>query len=99
MNLYFRDSHGNKRLIASHLQLEKEVWKHIKVFLDDHNFKSYYTRTWYANGYTWYDVGSHTEYFMVDTNLMEQYEDEQEEEKTLYNTTQRDKRAFGYRPE
>lgn len=99
MNLYFRDSHGNKRLIASHLQLEKEVWKHIKGFLDEHNFKSYYTRTWYANGYTWYDVGSHTEYFMVDTNLMEQYEDEQEEEKTLYNTTQRDKRPFGYRPE
>ena len=99
MNLYFRDSYGNKRLIASHLQLEKEVWKHIKGFLDDHNFKSYYTRTWYANGYTWYDVGSHTEFFLVDKNLMEHYEDEQEEEKILYNTAQRDKRPFGYRPE
>ena len=54
---------------------------------------------WYADGYTWYDVGSYTEFFCVDVNLMEQYEDEQEEEKTLYNTTQRNKRAFGYRPE
>lgn len=99
MNLYFRDSHGDKRLIASHLQLEKEISQQIKKFLDDHNFKSYYTRTWYANGYTWYDVGSHTEFFFVDANLMEQYEDEQEEEKTLYNTTQRNKSPLGYRPE
>ena len=99
MNLYFRDSYGAKRLIAPNLQLEKEIWKHIKKFLDDHNFKSYYTRMWYENGYTWYDVGSHAEFFLVDENLMEQYEDEQEEEKTLYNTTQRDKRPFGYRPE
>ena len=54
---------------------------------------------WYADGYTWYDVGSHTEFFCVDANLMEQYENEQEEEKTLYNTTQRDKGVLGYRPE
>jgi len=99
MNLYFRDSYGRKRLIASNLQLEKEIWGHIKKFLDDHNFKSYYTRMWYKNGYTWYDVGSHAEFFIVDANMMEQYEDEQEEEKALYNTTQRDKRPFGYRPE
>lgn len=99
MNLYFRDSNGDKRLIASNLQLEEEIWGHIQKFLDDHNFKSYYTRMWYKNGYTWYDVGSHTEFFLVDANIMEQHEDEQEEEKTLYNTTQRDKRAFGYRPE
>lgn len=99
MNLYFRDSFGRKRLLASNVNNKESVWKHIQAFLDEHDFKSYYTRMWYADGYTWYDVGSHTEFFMVDTNLMEQYEDEQEEEKTLYNTTQRDKRPFGYRPE
>ena len=99
MNLYFRDGYGRKRLIASNLQLEKEIGKHIQKFLDDHYFKSYYTRMWYENGYTWYDVGSHAEFFLVDANIMEQHEDEQEEEKTLYNTTQRDKRPFGYRPE
>lgn len=99
MNLYFRDSYGLKRLIATNLQLEEEVLVHIQKFLDDHNFKSYYTRVWYSNGYTWYDVGSHTEFFFVDANLMEQYEDEQEEEKTLYNTAQRNKSPLGYRPE
>ena len=99
MNLYFRDSYGKKRLIASDLQSKEEIGEHIQKFLDDHNFKSYYTRMWYADGYTWYDVGSHTEFFCVDANLMEQYENEQEEEKTLYNTTQRDKGALGYRPE
>lgn len=99
MNLYFRDSYGRKRLLASNLNSKEDIWKHIQGFLDEHNFKSYYTRVWYADEYTWYDVGSHTEYFMVDANLMEQYEDEQEEEKTLYNTAQRDKRPFGYRPE
>lgn len=99
MNLYFRDSYGRKRLLASNLNSKEDIWKHIQGFLDEHNFKSYYTRVWYANGYTWYDVGSHTEYFMVDANLMEMYEDEQEEEKTLYNTAQKDKRPLGYRPE
>ena len=39
------------------------------------------------------------EFFFVDANLMEQYEDEQEEEKTLYNTAQRNKSPLGYRPE
>lgn len=99
MNLYFKDSHGDKRLIAPNLQLEKEIWAHIQKFLDDHNYKSYYTRMWYNDGYTWYDVGSHTEFFLVDANMMEQHEDEQKEEEIIYNTAQRDKRAFGYRPE
>ena len=99
MNLYFRDSYGDKRLIASNLQLEKEIWVHIQKFLDDHNYKSYYTRMWYNDGYTWYDVGSHTEFFLVDANMMERHKDEQKEEEIIYNTAQRDKRPFGYRPE
>ena len=98
MNVYFRDSYGKKRFLQN-APTEDFVWKIIKKFLDDHGFTSYYTRVWYDDGYTWYDVGSHTEYFCVDANMMEQYEDEQEEEKTLYNTTQKDKRPLGYRPE
>ena len=99
MNLYFRDSYGDKRLIAPNLQFEKEIWVHIQKFLDDHNYKSYYTRMWYDDGYTWYDVGSHTEFFLVDANMMERHKDEQKEEEIIYNTAQRDKRPFGYRPE
>ena len=99
MNLYFTTPFEEKRLIASNLQNEREINQHIKKFLDDHDFSWYYTRMWYANGYTWYDVGSHTEFFIVDANLMEQYEDEQEEEKAVYNTTQRKKYTLGYQPE
>ena len=99
MNLYFRDSHGKRRLIAQDVPTKENIWKHIKRFLDDHNFKSYYTRVWYEDGFTWYDVGSHTEYFLVDANMMEEYEDEQEEEKVIQNTAQRDREALGYQPE
>ena len=53
MNVYFRDSHGKKRLLE-HVYTNEQVWEVIKKFLDDHNFTSYYTRTWFADGYTWY---------------------------------------------
>ena len=98
MNVYFRDSYNRNKLLKSNVSKE-DVWGIIQEFLDDHHFKSYYTRAWYEDGYTWYDVGSHTEYFLVDENLMGEYEDEQEEEKAIYNTAQRDKEAFGYQPE
>lgn len=79
----------------------EQAWKIMKKFMDDHNFTSYYTRTWFIDGYTWYDVGSHTEFFLVDENLMEQYEDEQEEEKDILRVrTKRDAtNHIGYRPE
>ena len=98
MKVYFRDSHGKKRLLKE-VETKEGVWKVIQKFLDDHNFTSYYTRLWFADGYTWFDVGSHTEYFLVDENLMEQYENEQEEEKTIYCTSKRNKKTFGYQPE
>ena len=99
MNLYFRDSGHNKRLIAPNLQSEKEVWLHINKFLNEHNFKSYYTRIWYKDGYTWCDVGSHTEFFMVDANLIEQYENEQEEEKTIQYQNKKRETPIAYQPE
>ena len=80
MNVYFRDSYGKRRLLEANVKDKEAVWKIIQKFLDDHNYKSYYTRIWYSDGYTWYDVGSHTEYFLVDEDIMEQYENEQEEE-------------------
>ena len=100
MNVYFRDSLGQKRLLE-HVGTKEQVWKVIKKFLDDHNFTSYYTRTWFANGYTWYDVGSHTEFFLVDENIMEQYEDEQEEEKDIVRVRTKGNATnhIGYRPE
>ena len=65
MKLYFRNSHGQERVIAEPTD-EKECNKEIQKFLDEHNFKSYYTRTWTEpDGSEWYDVGSWSEFFIV----------------------------------
>ena len=62
-NLYLIDSHRNYRLLYENV-VEKEVYLLIHLFLDEHNFKSYYTRTWKTDEGTMYDVGSHTEFFL-----------------------------------
>ena len=45
MKLFFQNSRGEERVIAEPSNRE-EVNKEINKFLDDHNFKSYYTRVW-----------------------------------------------------
>ena len=63
-NLYFRDRFGNWRLLKENIQVE-EVGNIILEFLKKHNFKSYYTRVWKDDfDNEWYDVGSHTEFFI-----------------------------------
>ena len=65
MKLYFENSYGKERVIAE-VQNEQEAMKEINKFLDDHNYKSYYTRIWIENGRKKYDVGSHTEFFWLE---------------------------------
>ena len=62
-NLYFISSRGEYRLLHENVR-EKEVFILIHIFLDEHNFKSYYTRSWNTDVGTVYDVGSHTEFFL-----------------------------------
>lgn len=76
-NLYFENSNGDRRVIAN-CHTEKEVIQAIYAFIDtcnknkpkDKKFKSYYTREWVEKNEetgeieTWYDVGSHTEFFV-----------------------------------
>lgn len=64
MKLYFENSYGEERVIAE-VQNEQEAMKEIKKFLDDHNYKSYYTRTWEHNGVKYFDVGSWSERFIL----------------------------------
>ena len=72
MKLYFENINENSRLIAE-CQNETEVIKQIHHFINENNkhkskdrqFKIYYMRTWTENGKTWYDVGSHSEFFYV----------------------------------
>lgn len=72
VELYFRPSQGDDRLITT--CDESNVMQYIHTFINDCNtknrenglkeFKSYYTRSWSdSDGITWYDVGSHTEFF------------------------------------
>jgi hypothetical protein len=62
--LYFENSYGQRRLIGEP-QNDNEAYKMISDFCKERNFKIYYTRMWSTpNGEKWYDVGSHTEFFI-----------------------------------
>lgn len=62
MILYFENSRGQWRPICQCAN-KIDVGIAIQRFLDEHHFKSYYTRTWDSDGFRHYDVGSHTEFF------------------------------------
>ena len=51
----------------------EEINKEINKFLDAHNFKSYYTRVWEENGRLIFDVGSHTEFFLLEGMSFEEW--------------------------
>ena len=61
-NLYFQRSNGEHRLLATDIT-EDEAYEVMHKFMDEHNFKSYYTRSWEQDGVKWYDTGSWTEFF------------------------------------
>ena len=61
-NLYFQRSNGEHRLLATDIT-EEDAYKEMKKFMDAHNFKSYYTRSWEKDDIKWYDVGSWSEFF------------------------------------
>lgn len=68
MKLHFENSYGQRRIIAEP-HTEEEAYKEIYKFCGDRNFEIYYVRTWTdENALKWYDVGSHTEFFILDKN-------------------------------
>lgn len=62
-SVYFVDRFGDYRLLERDVT-KNEAMKIITKFLDEHKFKSYYTRTWETDRGTMYDVGSHSEFFL-----------------------------------
>ena len=76
MKLYFENSNGISRQIAE-CHNENDVIKEIHNFINLCNknkpkhqqFKIHYVREWTEEGKTWYDVGSHSEFFYVDKEL------------------------------
>lgn len=65
MKLFFQNRYGKERLIAEPSNRE-EVNREINKFLNDHNFKSYYTRVWEENNRLIFDVGSWSELFVLE---------------------------------
>lgn len=64
MRLYFEDSYGSRRLLGEPTTHE-ESSKIYQKFCEEHNFKIYYVRSWTTpHGETYYDVGSHSEFFV-----------------------------------
>lgn len=63
-NVYFKRSNGEFILLCEGCD-EEDAWLVMKYFMDKHNYKSYYTRSWTKDGVKWYDVGSHTEFFCL----------------------------------
>lgn len=67
-NLYFIRSNGEKRLVRENIDPETAMG-YINEYIAtlNPNFKVYYVRTWYSEDHkgTMYDVGSHTEFFLV----------------------------------
>lgn len=64
MILNFQNSHGIEREIGRPNN-ENEAMRIIRQFLDKRNYKSYYTIVNKYDGKSVYDVGSHTEFFVL----------------------------------
>lgn len=64
MKLVFQKSADEEREIAN-VTSYKECCKAIKDFLDEHNYKSYYTRIEKGETYIKFDVGSWTQFFIL----------------------------------
>ena len=68
MYLYFLNANHNYRLLNDQIKDidDKQIAKTIQQFLKDHNYKSYYTRSWEnGEGDMVYDVGSWSEFFIL----------------------------------
>lgn len=65
-NLYFIRSNGERILVEPKIK-EDNIIKFIKKFVKEKNpnFKIYYIRSWEEDSGIMYDVGSHTEFFLL----------------------------------
>lgn len=65
IQVLFENSNGKTRAVGEAIT-QKEAFEMINQFLNEHNYKSYYMRTWKTDDKTTavdVDVGSHTERF------------------------------------
>lgn len=65
LKVIFRNSKGQERTIGE-AKDRQEANQIMKQFMDEHNFTSYYTREWKAEGRIWLDVGSWSEFMILE---------------------------------
>lgn len=64
IKVYFENSCGERRPIGE-VHTSDESWRIIHDFCKERKFKIPYVRSWCTpEGEKWYDVGSHTEFFI-----------------------------------
>ena len=71
MNLYFQHSNDTVSLVAQNVADDKNLYKLINADVKKRNpkFKIYYIRTWKIKDHTIFDVGSHTEFYILTDNV------------------------------
>ena len=63
--LYFENNYGDKSLIACNITEEEVSVKIVEALKKmNPNYKIHYIRIWEGKAGTWYDVGSHSEFFL-----------------------------------
>lgn len=65
MRVLFENRYGERREIGN-VKTVDDAYRVINKFLNDHHFKSHYMRHWDEEGFTKVDVGSHSEFFLID---------------------------------
>ena len=68
--VYFENSKGERRIIGEAFDL-KAAFDLISTFLVDHDYKSYYTRLSALPNEWEIDVGSHSEFFYVSRDVVD----------------------------
>lgn len=64
MNVFFK-RHNNSTVKIGQCCNYDDAWEVIAQFLREKRYSYYYIRTWMHDDEKWYDVGSHTEFFVV----------------------------------
>ena len=68
-NLFFNNRYNENKFVTK--CTKENIIEEIQTFINQKNpnFKIYYIRTWIDNNKTWYDVGSHTEFFFTEEDI------------------------------
>lgn len=72
MKLIFRNSYRKERVIAE-VESATETSNEINKFCKELNYKIPYTRCWEENGRVFFDVGSWSEFFIIEPCTLEDW--------------------------